>query len=58
MEETGIVERSRENGYALVRAGNRELCERSKCGASYHAFGEESERGITAVNQGGAKVGD
>ena len=58
MEETGIVERLKENGYALVRAGNRELCERSRRGAGYHAFGGESDRLITAINRGGAKVGD
>ena len=58
MEESGIVERLKENGYALVRAGNRELCESSKCGAAYQAFGGGSERIITAINRGGAKVGD
>jgi len=58
MEEIGIVERVKENGYAVVRAGNRALCEFAEREAGYPDFKEECERVITAINRGGAKVGD
>jgi len=58
MQETGIVEGLKENGFALVRATGGEQCESCKCQGACHALGGGTERKITAVNRAGATVGD
>ena len=58
MEETGIIDQLKENGFAVVKTTGGEQCEGCKCHGACHALGGGTERKITAFNQVGATVGD
>ena len=58
MEETGIVNQLKENGFAVVKTTGGEQCGGCKCRGACHALGGGTERKITAFNQVGATVGD
>jgi sigma-E factor negative regulatory protein RseC len=58
MEETGIVEELKPNGFALVRATSGNSCESCKARGACHALGGGTERRVTALNRVGAAPGD
>jgi len=58
MEETGIVEEVRENGFASVKAAGGESCASCMARGACHALGAGMERKVTAINHVGATVGD